>query len=560
MNFRRLLPYLTPHRRTLLAVVILLLANSAAALLQPWLAGRLTQDLLQDSSNLAALHGWLALWAVLIVCRGILGFATQYTLGNTGEQLTARLRSRLFQHAQGLPLGYHRQRNSGEVLALLSNDTEQISSFVTHTLVQLLPLFFTFCGAMIMIAVIDLPSAALTLLLIPALLLLVKIPGRRLRTLSRDWMEAYSGMIAFVNEALVMLPAIKSFARESVERNRFDERNAQVADLARNRLRLQALLSPVVGACAGLGVLALVWAGSARIASGHLDAAALVSLLLYALILIQPVRGLANVYGQTQVARGAAERIIEFLSTETEPDAEGLPDLPPIRGDIQFRDIYFEYSQGKAALAGLSLTISAGETVAITGPNGAGKSTLAYLLLRLAELQSGLISIDGTDIRSVAVHSLRRQIGLVAQHTLLMNGTVAENIAYGKPGARPEEIARAARAAHAHEFISRLPRGYDNVIGEQGLQLSGGQRQRIALARSLLLDPQVLILDEATSMFDPATEERFVAEYHQALQEKTVLLITHRPASLALADRVIHLEEGRVCPDQPIPRTGGGAR
>jgi ABC-type multidrug transport system fused ATPase/permease subunit len=286
-------------------------------------------------------------------------------------------------------------------------------------------------------------------------------------------------------------------------------------------------------------MLLLLWLGTARMAGGELSAADLVSLMLYAMLLTQPLRSLADVYGQVQQTRGAAERVIEFLNEQPEPDDEGKPALPPATGDIRFERVHFHYPGGKPVLRGLDLHIAAGETVAITGPNGVGKSTIAHLLMRLADPESGHILIDGRDIAEVSLASLRGQIGLVAQHTLLVNGTVAENIAYGQPLVDQAQIEQAAKSAHAHDFITHLPDGYDTMIGDQGLLLSGGQRQRISLARTLLVDPPILILDEATSMFDPAGEENFIAECRDLLGGKTVILITHRPASLGLADRVL---------------------
>ena len=264
------------------------------------------------------------------------------------------------------------------------------------------------------------------------------------------------------------------------------------------------MLSPTIGLLAGLGLLLLLWLGSTRISSGELAAAELVSLILYAILLSQPLNGLASVYGQVQRTRGAAERIMEFLHEQPEPDDYGQPALADVIGEICFEQVYFHYPGGKPVLQGLNLHIGAGETVAITGPNGVGKSTIAHLLMRLADPDSGHILIDGTDITEVSLASLRGQIGLVAQHTLLVNGTVAENIGYGRPLVTQAELEKSARAAHAHNFITQLPDGYETVIGDQGLLLSGGQRQRVSLARTLLMDPPILILDEATSMFVPA--------------------------------------------------------
>jgi ABC-type multidrug transport system fused ATPase/permease subunit len=559
MNFRLLLDYLTPHRSVLATIVALLLAGAATALAQPWLAGEVTAQLIASPGTGAGLYGLLGIWLALIVTRAVLGFATQYLIGTTGENVTAELRSRLFQHLQAMPLAYHQRHASGQSLALLSNDAEQISRFVTNTMVQLLPLGFTFLGALAMMLFIDPAMAGLIALFLPVLVLCMKLVGRRLRPLAQGWVEAYAALMAFVSENLALQPAVKSFDRGAREQARFGAHNDEVLSLSRRRILAQSMLSPAVGLLASSGVLLLLWLGSLRIASGNLQPAELVSLLLYALLLVQPLRGLASVYGTVQVTRGAAERIIDFLGQQPEPGDHGKGNLTITRGDIHFRSVGFRYDNGGPVLENFDLSINGGECVAITGPNGAGKSTLALLLLRLADPASGAIDIDGTDLRTVRLGSLRRQIGLVAQHTLLANASIADNIAYGRPGASRRDIVRAARLAQAHEFVTGLPEGYDTVIGEQGLRLSGGQRQRIALARALLPDPPILVLDEATSMFDPRGEADFIEGFRRGKHNRTVLLITHRPASLALADRVVEL--GAPVHDRRMalvrPRKGG---
>jgi len=545
MKFSILLQYITPHRRVLFTVLALLLAGSLISLAQPWLAGNLTSALLEKPEyDTWSVQDLLWLWLGLLFVRSVLGFVSQYYIGSVGEIMTARLRSRLYQHLQALPLEYYQQRRSGDVLALLSNDADIISGFVTNTLVQLLPLLLTFSGAFALMVLIDPLIAGLTIVLLPFYFLAMKLVGRRIRPVSRAWIDAYSNLVTFIDENLSMLPAIKAFTREPRENRRFEQRNSALLGLSQKQLLIQSLLSPVVGLLAGLGMLLLLWLGTARIASGELAVAELVSLLLYAMLLSQPLKGLANVYGQVQRSRGAAERIVEFLGRQAEPDDEGKMPLGPVRGEIHFQSVHFAYPDGNPVLNGLNLHIRAGETVAITGANGSGKSTVAHLLMRLADPAAGRILIDNTDIAEVSLASLRGQIGIVAQHTLLLNGTVAENIAYGRSPVTPEEIALAARAAHAHDFIMQLPEGYQTVIGDQGLRLSGGQRQRVSLARTLLVDPPVLILDEATSMFDPLGEANFIAECYGLLGRKTVILITHRPASLALADKILHLDDG----------------
>lgn len=541
MKFSDLLPYITPHRRVLAAVMLLLLVSSMAALAQPWLAGQLTQGLLSPETTTWSTRTTILFWLALIVFRSIIGFATQYYIGSTGEMVTANLRLRLFQHLQALPLGYFQQHRRGDTLTLLSNDAGYISSFVTDTLVQLLPLLLTFGGAFVMMTLIDPFIAGLAVVLVPAYFLIMKVIGRGIRPVSRAWIDAYSGLITFLDENLAMLPAIKSFVREPTEKGRFEERNTHLLSLSKRQLFIQALLSPSIGLMTGLGLLLLLWLGIARIDSGELAAADLVSLLLYAMLLTQPLKGLASVYGLLQRTRGAAERIIDFLGQQPEPEDAGLPALPPAFGEIRFEQVQFRYPGGNPLFQGLDLHIAAGETVAITGPNGVGKSTLAHLLMRMANPDNGRIFIDGVDISSISRASLRSQIGLVAQHTLLVNGTVAENIGYGRPMVEQKEIEAAARKAHASDFIAKLPDGYETLVGDQGLRLSGGQRQRISLARTLLVDPPILVLDEATSMFDPAGEAEFIDECRGFLGGKTVILITHRPASLALADRIVDL-------------------
>jgi len=546
VKFSVLLNLLTPNLTTLLSIVGLLLVGSAFSLTNPWFAGQLTGIALGETDVLFTSIGWvLVAWFALMAAGSLLGFVSSWLIGNTGITMAARLRARVYQHLQILPLTYYQERRGGDLLTLLSKDAEMISNFVTGTLVSLLPLLVTFLGAFIIMALLDPVIALMAGGLLPVYYLAMKILGRRIRPITENWIQSWSAMVTLVQENLGLFPAIKAFIREPVEAERFNTRNVDLVAWSKRQILIQSAMSPAISLLAGGGLLLLLWVGFGHVASGQLETSKLVSLLLYAAMLTQPVAGLANVYGQVMVTRGAAKRLLEFFAVRAEPLDDNKPTIRDVKGEIEFQDVSFSYPGRPEVLSHFNLRIAAGETVALTGPNGAGKTTLAHLLMRFIEPSEGRILLDGTDISTVSLRGLRDLIGLVAQNTLLFNGTLAENIAYGRHLASVEEIHKAAIAARADAFIQQLPNQYETIIGDQGVRLSGGQRQRLSLARTLLKDPPILILDEATSMFDPAGEVSFIEECHELLHKRTVILITHRPASLALADRVLRMEPGR---------------
>jgi ATP-binding cassette subfamily B protein len=538
------------HRSGLVLSFLLLMLESGLMLLSPWIAGHFTSGLLGDGIAFGvSLEKLLCLWFLILLLQAIIRYANQLQLGVIGVAISTSLRQRVYGFLQLLPLSWHENRKRGEILSYLVKDIEAVSTFISGPLVHLLPQLFIFCGALILVLKIDNDIGLLIVLLMPLLFLLLKLLGRRLRNLARQRIEQYASLYGVASENLELMPLIKSFSRESIEEDRYAVHNNLLAETTKAYLKRQLLLAPLVRFVGASGILFLLFLGVGSVQSQELDAGRLVTVLLYGMLMTLPLSSIASGYGEFQSLRGATERLVNLFAVDPEPRYHsGVDDMDSdamdVQGNIQFKNVDFAYPGRQRLLQKFYLDIKLGETIAITGPNGCGKSTLVHLLMRFLSLDSGQILIDGKDINTYPLDKLRRSIGLVQQHVLLMNSTVKDNILVGNPLADDKALWTAIRQSHADEFIQALPAQLETVIGDQGVRLSGGQRQRLALARALLRDPPILILDEATSMFDPSGEHQFIEECKEVLGDKTVIIITHREASLALADRVIELELG----------------
>jgi ATP-binding cassette subfamily B protein len=551
MNARSVLSWAKPCLSTLALALLCMLLESGIALGLPLLGGRFAAVLLEVNTDDTV--GILAPILLLLALQALLRCANANLVGSATQQLGAELRKRVHAQVLALPLPWLQRHRQGDLLALLTHETDALSDFISSTVLSIPVRLFTVAGAVILMWLLEPLLALLVSALVPLFYLLLRVLGRRLRPLSQSLQEEYAAGVAQLEENLALLPAIKSFTREAFEAQRYGMQVERIRALSMTQLRIQAVLDPLLQFITAAAVVLLLWLAAGRMAGldgsqgEGLQLPELVSFLLYAALLTRPVAALAGVYGQWQVARGALARIQSLLAEPPEAAPQGCTEvLPRVQGDIRFERVSFAHPGRDLLLRDLDLHVRAGETIALTGENGCGKSTVVQLLLCLLRPASGRILLDGIDLVTLDPRDVRRQISVVSQQILLGNDSIAANIAWARPGASMAEIEAASRLALLHDFVKTLPEGYSTLIGDRGIRFSGGQQQRLALARALLKAAPILILDEATAMFDPAAEADMIGICRQVLQPLTVILITHRPASLALADRVLRLQAGRI--------------
>lgn len=544
--FLRLLRYAAPYRARLVGALAAMVLYAAAAAGVVYLLTPIFDKALVDPTQLTPIA--LAIVGVYLA-KGLGAYVSAYLMTDVGQLVVRDLRNQLFRHILGQSAAFFSRRSTGQLMSRVNNDVAHVQQAVSQTIGDLIREGMALIAYVGLLFYYDARLALVCLTGAPVLIYPLVRLGQRVRRTTRRSQEELERLNHFTGEAFSGHRIVKAFGAEEREAARFAEVSQHVYRTNMKVTSTVSVLPPLMEWLGGIAVACMLWYGASQIGQGRLSMGAFMSFVAALFLMYEPIKKLSRVNATLQQAVAAGERIFEMLDTHTEVhDRPGAVELPPLREQLEFREVSFAYGDRdrRTVLDRVSFTVKAGEMIAIVGLSGAGKSTLVNLIPRFYDVTSGAILIDGHDVRDVTLRSLRAQIGLVTQDTLLFDDTIARNIAYGRPDAPFEEIERAARAAHAHEFISKLPEGYETRIGEKGGRLSGGQRQRLAIARALLKDPPILILDEATSSLD-AESERLVQDALQTLmRNRTSFVIAHRLSTVRSADRILVVERGTI--------------
>jgi ATP-binding cassette, subfamily B, bacterial MsbA len=544
-TLRRLFSYSRPYRGRLAWAFagMILYAIGTAGL--AWLIKPIFDSVL-PAQQMVALTAWLLVGVYLL--KGIGSYVSSYLMADVGQRVVMDLRNALYGHILGQSAGFFAQRTTGLLTSRINNDVNQIQQAVSETFGDLARETLSLVGFAALMFYYDARLTIVCMTGAPLVVYPLIRLGQRVRRTTRKSQEAGDQISHISTEAFTGHRIVKAFGTERHEADKFSRAGYQ---LFRTNMKVTAALSslpPLMELIGGFGMAAALWYGSSQIAAGRLTQGQFVSFITALFMMYGPAKKLSRVNAVLQQSIAAAERIFEMLDTHTEVvERPSAPALAPFQGTIEFRDVGFGYDEGPGRiLRNVSFLVRAGQMVAIVGRSGAGKTTLVNLLPRFYDVTTGGITIDGVDIREVSLASLRRQVGIVTQETVLFDDTIANNIAYGSPNASREEVQAAARAANAHDFIVGLAAGYDTTIGERGQRLSGGQRQRVAIARALLKNAPILVLDEATSALDTESELLVQEALANLLMNRTSFVIAHRLSTIRRADAIIVLERGRV--------------
>ncbi len=545
-SYLRLLAYIGPYKKRLAEAFVCIVVAAAANLYLPWVIKDMIDKVLA-ARDMEMLNLICVGIVVIFFVRGIFYYGQGYLVSYIGQRVIVDVRDVLFRKLQRMPISFFDRHQTGEIMSYISNDVAALQSALVERMVEALTESAIFFGSLVMMVLLDWKLSILTLVTVPLVGLAMDFFGRKVRWAGSVIQARMSDITALMQESISSERVVKSFVREDFEIDRFHEQNELNFRAQMKDAQLSSLLTPTVEFLAALAVTVIIWFGGKEVVDGVITAGTLVAFLTYAVNLANPVKRLSRIYAQIQKAMAGADRVFALLDTEeTVTSAPDAKLLPPVEGRVAFSNVNFSYREDVPALTGVTLAAEPGQMIAFVGPSGAGKSTVANLIPRFYDVTGGSITIDGHDVRDVTTDSLRTQIGLVPQETVLFSATVRENIRYGRLDATDAEIEAAAKDANAHDFIMALPEGYDTEIGERGATLSGGQRQRIAIARAILKDPKILILDEATSALDTESEKVVQAALDRLMVGRTSFVIAHRLSTIIGADRIYVLDGGKI--------------
>nr|HMN29723.1 ABC transporter ATP-binding protein [Caldilineaceae bacterium] len=543
---QRLAGYLGPYRARLAGVAVMVVIGTVFGLLGPILLGRAIDQYIipRDIPGLMQILVWMFVVYLLAAAAGVL---ESFWMVDLGQRLVGDIRAELFNHIQGLSMAYHDRHTVGDLMSRVANDTEAINSTLSNGLIDFVANVLLLAGIMVTMFVLNWQLAIGTLIILPIMLWITSLVTARSRGSFRLVQRRLGELNAVMEENIAGLRVVKAFGREQDVQEKFVAVNAANRDVGIKADVIIAILGPMFTTMSTITIAATAWLGGWLALRGVVEVGVIATFVVYIMNFFRPMRMIAMLYNQLQSALAGAERIFEVLDVQTTvEDQPGAQPLPPIRGLVHFDGVSFGYDPDKPVLSEVSLTAQPGETIALVGPTGAGKTTVINLLSRFYDVTAGTILVDGHDIRNIQQKSLRAQLGIVLQDTFLFSGTVRENIRYGRLGASDEEVVAAATLANADRFIHLLPNGYDTHVSEQGHNFSQGQRQLLAIARAILADPRILILDEATSSVDTRTELQIQEALLRLLEGRTAFVIAHRLSTIRKADQVLVIHDHRV--------------
>ena len=545
-NYRRLLQYMRPYLKRLGLAVICIVLAAGANLYLPWIIKDMIDRVLMEK-DMMLLNIISVSIVVVFLFRGIFYYGQSYLVSYIGQRVIIDVREVMFRKFQRMPIAYFDKHQTGETMSYMTNDVNAIQAALVDNLIEMFTEGSILIGSIVMMVYLDWKLSLLTLVVIPMVGQAMKVFGRKIKVTGTVIQERLADITSLLQESISSIRVVKSFVREDYEIKRFQKENELNFQAAMKNVQLTSLLTPTVEFLAAVAVTFIVWFGGYEVVNGIISAGALVAFLTYAVNLANPVKRLSRVYGNLQKAMAAVDRIFAVLDMEESvQNRPGAQPLPATKGHVRIENVTFSYGEGAPALKNISLEAESGQMIAFVGPSGAGKSTIANLIPRFYDVSEGSIQIDGHDIRDVTIESLREQIGIVPQETMLFSTTVMENIRYGRLDATDEDVVAAAKAANADVFIRELPEGYQTQIGERGMNLSGGQRQRMAIARAILKNPRILILDEATSALDTESEKVVQAALDNLMVGRTSFVIAHRLSTVFHADQIYVIDHGEV--------------